>query len=174
VKPVRQRERGEDVAQRLNQFVAKCHQNGLAVTPQRLAVMRAVLNVPWHPRADQVYATVRRTCPYISLATVHRTLETLCRIGELRKVTPLHLSARYDANLHPHHHLVCVDCRRVEDIVIPELDKVLSPLAMSGGFKALDFSTEIRGLCKACDERRQRRASSRPRPANEADSPIGS
>ena len=27
--------------------------------------------------------------PHISLATVHRTLETLCRIGEARKVTVL-------------------------------------------------------------------------------------
>ncbi|MGH7985352.1 MAG: Fur family transcriptional regulator [Candidatus Binataceae bacterium] len=162
MKAISQRARGEDLEFRLSQFVVKCHSNGLAVTPQRLAVMRAVLSVPWHPRADQVYSNVRRMCPYISLATVHRTLETLCRIGELRKVTPLHLSARYDANLHPHHHLVCVDCRRVEDIVIPELEKVLLPLAMSDGFKALGFSTEIRGLCKRCDERRQRRSATSP------------
>ncbi|MGH8012062.1 MAG: Fur family transcriptional regulator [Candidatus Binataceae bacterium] len=154
---ISQRHHGEDLASRLNQFVVKCRNNGLAITPQRLAVMRAVLSAPGHPRADQIYSTVRRTCPYISLATVHRTLETLCGIGELRKVTPLHLSARYDANLHPHHHLVCVDCRHVEDIVIPELEKILLPLTVTDGFKALGFSTEIRGLCKRCDERRQRR-----------------
>jgi len=42
---------------------------------------------------------------------VHRTLETLCRISEARKVTVLHGSARYDANLTPHQHVVYVVCR---------------------------------------------------------------
>ena len=109
-----------------------------------------------------MYETVRREHPHISLATVHRTLETLCEIGEARKVTMLHDSARYDGNLAPHHHVVCVKCRRVRDIEIPELEQVLRGRAAIGDFKVLGSSLEIQALCAQCGEkmRPRRRAKS--------------
>ncbi len=99
----------------------RCRRGGLAVTPQRLAIIKALLDSGDHPRADAIYAAVRTLHPHISLATVHRTLETLCDIGEARKVTMLHDSARYDGNITPHHHVVCVKCRRIRDIEIRTL-----------------------------------------------------
>ena len=145
-------------AGRLGEFVERCHKGGLAVTPQRLAIIKALLTSPEHPRADTVYEVVRREHPYISLATVHRTLETLCEIGEARKVTTLHDSARYDGNLTPHHHVVCVKCRRVRDIEIPELEQVLRGRAAIGDFKLLGSSLEIQAVCAQCrEDRRPRR-----------------
>ena len=105
-----------------------------------------------------MYEIVRREHPHISLATVHRTLETLCEIGEARKVTTLHDSARYDGNLAPHHHVVCVKCRRVRDIEIPELEQVLQGRAAIGDFKVLGSSLEIQALCSQCSEKRRRSA----------------
>src|SRR5262249_61379534 len=105
---------------RLAEFVANCRRKKMAVTPQRLAVMRALLESGDHPRADRIYALVRREHPRISLATVHRTLERLCEVGEARKVTPLHETARYDGNTGPHHHVVCVRCKRGEGVRGPE------------------------------------------------------
>src|SRR6516162_159040 len=92
--------------ERLEEFATRCHASGLAVTPQRLSIIEALLNSTGHPRAEEVFAQVREEHPHISLATVHRTLETLCRIGEARKVTVLHDTARYDANMTPHQHVV--------------------------------------------------------------------
>src|SRR5690242_17252458 len=112
-------------ARRLAEFIQRCRQGGLAVTPQRIAIIKALLSSAEHPRADTVFATVRREHPTISLATVHRTLETLCEIGEARKVTTLHDSARYDGNVTPHHHVVCDECRKVRDIEIPGLQRML-------------------------------------------------
>src|SRR6516225_8509091 len=94
------------VRARLDQFAERCHARGLAVTPQRLSIIEALLDSTDHPRAEEIFVEVRGQHPHISLATVHRTLETLCRIGEARKVTMLHDSARYDANLTPHQHVV--------------------------------------------------------------------
>ena len=137
-------------AGRLAQFAERCRKGGLAVTPQRLAIVRALLASAEHPRADTVYEIVRREHSHISLATVHRTLETLCEIGEARKVTTLHDSARYDGNLAPHHHVVCVKCRRVRDIEIPELEQVLRGRATIGDFKVLGSSLEIQARCAEC------------------------
>jgi Fe2+ or Zn2+ uptake regulation protein len=103
-----------------------------------------------HPRADAIYAAVRVQHPHISLATVHRTLETLCDIGEARKVTMLHDSARYDGNITPHHHVVCVKCRRIRDIEIPRLDLLLAGQSALGEFTVLGSSLEIHALCEEC------------------------
>ena len=69
------------------EFTERCRAGGLAVTPQRLAIIEALFAANDHPRAERIFDDVRRRHPHISLATVHRTLETLCAIGEARKVT---------------------------------------------------------------------------------------
>lgn len=141
---------------RLAEFAERCREGGLAVTPQRLAIIEALLTSTDHPRAEEIFEQVRRLHPHISLATVHRTLETMCRIGEARKVTHLHDSARYDGNLEPHHHVVCVVCRRVRDVEIAEVGQMLkADVAGLEGFKPLGWSLEIQAVCEDC----QRKAS---------------
>ena len=75
-----------------------------------------------HPHAEAIYLRVRKQHPHISLATIHRTLETLCEIGEARKVTLLHDSARYDGNVMPHHHVVCI---KTPTQILTEVDGVV-------------------------------------------------
>ena len=142
--------REEYVADRVEGFAARCREHGLSVTPQRRAIMRALLASEAHPRAEEIYETVRAEHPTISLATVHRTLETLCQIGEARKVTPLHQSARYDGNVRPHHHLVCVECRRIVDVEAPEFDDILAGQEQLGEFEILGCAVEIHVRCGAC------------------------
>ena len=153
---VNERRRGPYAAKRLSEFAARCRRGGLAVTPQRLAIIKALLGSGEHPRADAIFAAVRMQHPHISLATVHRTLETLCDIGEARKVTTLHDSARYDGNITPHHHVVCVKCRRIRDIEIPSLDRLLAGRSELGEFTVLGSSLEIHALCEDCGAKRAR------------------
>jgi Fur family peroxide stress response transcriptional regulator len=138
-------------ARRLAEFTERCRERGLAITPQRLAIIRALLSSPAHPTADTVYETVRREHPHMSRATVHRTLEVLCDAGEARKVTLLHDSARYDGNVAPHHHVVCVHCHRIADVSIPDADeRLLSACESIGDFQVLGASVEIQAVCADC------------------------
>jgi Fur family peroxide stress response transcriptional regulator len=145
---------------RLGEFVARCRKRGIAVTPQRLAVIKALLASENHPRANEICAVVRRQHPHVSLATVHRILEQFCEVGEARKVTLLHDVARYDGNVEPHHHVLCVRCKRVHDIEIPEIDELLEGRSSLGDFALLRCSLEIDALCRRCQmvERRSRPA----------------
>jgi len=135
---------------RLDRFVQKWRDRGMAVTPQRIAIFRALVESEAHPRAEQIYAKVRREQPSISLATVHRTLELLCEAGEAGKVTPLHDSARYDGNLDPHHHVICVRCRRIADVQAPEFERLVDARRTLADFRVLGYSVEIRAICKRC------------------------
>jgi len=66
--------------------------------------------------------------PTLSLATVYKNLEALKAIGAVADVNPLHQEGRYEAALpgtgagRPHHHLVCVSCKKVRDLHDSELD----------------------------------------------------
>jgi Fur family transcriptional regulator, peroxide stress response regulator len=135
---------------RLGEFVARCRNRGNALTPQRLAVIQALLASENHPSADEICAAVRRRHPHVSLATVHRILEQFCEVGEARKVTLLHDLARYDGNVGPHHHILCVRCRRVHDIEVPGVDKLLEGRTSLGQFALLRCSLEIEALCGRC------------------------
>ena len=137
-------------AQRLGEFVARCRERGIAVTPQRLAVIRALLASENHPSPSEICAAVRRRHPHVSLATVHRILEQFCEVGEARKVTVLHDFARYDGNVEPHHHVLCVRCRRVHDIEVPGVDKLLEGRTNLGHFALLRCSVEIDAICRRC------------------------
>jgi Fur family transcriptional regulator, peroxide stress response regulator len=151
---------------RLGEFVARCRQRGIAVTPQRLAVVRALLASENHPSTDEICAAVRRKHPHVSLATVHRILEQFCEVGEARKVTLLHDVARYDGNVEPHHHVLCVRCRRVQDVEIPEVDKLLEGTTSLGQFALLRCSLEIDALCKRCQLAEKRTRAQRPHRTN--------
>jgi Fur family peroxide stress response transcriptional regulator len=138
----------------IERFVARCRAAGLAVTPQRVAGFRHLAAVGReHPSAEELYATVRRELPTLSLATVYKTLDTLARIGAVRQVSRTGARSRWDAGLESHHHLVCIECGRVTDVSDARLDAVRSraaALASRHGFDAAGHVVEIFGRCAAC------------------------
>ncbi len=154
--------RGAYARERMEHFADRCRQGGLAVTPQRLAIVEALLATTDHPRAETIFESVRKLHPHISLATVHRTLETLCQIGEARKVTTLHDSARYDGNLAPHHHVVCVRCRRIRDVEISGLERVIDGNAGAQGISAARLVTGDPGAVRQLPQTGFRREPASP------------
>jgi Fur family peroxide stress response transcriptional regulator len=159
---IEKRQQADYANRRLAEFTSRCRERGLPITPQRLAIIRALLSSAEHPTADAVYAAVRREHPHISRATVHRTLEVLCEVGEARKVTLLHDSARYDGNVAPHHHVVCVRCRRIRDVRIPGADeRLLGACGSIGEFRVLGASVEIQAVCSDCSGHAKRKPRSR-------------
>jgi len=138
---------------RTDAFVARCRAAGLAVTPQRLAIFRELAATDRHPSAEELCAAVRREMPTLSLATVYKALDTLAAIGAVRPVSRLGARGRWDANLGPHHHLICTGCSAVRDVTEPTLDAASEPArraAARHGFAADGHAVEIFGRCARC------------------------
>jgi Fur family ferric uptake transcriptional regulator len=90
--------------------------NGVQVTAQRLAVLRAVAARP-HATADEIEAKVRAEIGAISRQAVYDALTTLADKGLLRRIQPARSPARYEDRVDDnHHHLVCRGCGRVVDV----------------------------------------------------------
>ena len=82
-------------------------EHGMHVTAQRLAVLRAVSDLP-HSTADDIYTAVRAEIGAISRQTVYDALAALTDRGLFRRIQPAGSSARYETRVGDnHHHLVC-------------------------------------------------------------------
>lgn len=126
-------------------------ESGQRYTEQRAAVFRFLAHTTVHPTADEVFLSVRRKLPGISLATVYKSLETLVGCGLAVKLTYSDGSARYDGRTDPHHHARCLTCGSVTDI-----DGALQPTdvaaltAHANGFIVTGYRLELSGYCPAC------------------------
>lgn len=137
-------------------FIAHCRARGLLVTEQRRAIF-AMLAASWeHPSAEQIHRAVRGRLPRLSLATVYKNLEALRAIGAVSDVNSLHERGRYEAALpgtgagRPHHHLVCLRCRRVLDLHDRRLDAFRPSPRDALGFEVRAVRVQVEGLCPHC------------------------
>jgi len=96
--------------------VALLRQHGIQVTPQRLAVLRAVAGRP-HITADGVAEVVRAEIGAISHQSVYDALGVLIAEGLIRRIQPAGSPARFEARVGDnHHHVICRICGRAADV----------------------------------------------------------
>src|SRR5205085_9393522 len=146
-----QRRKSADVGAQVAAFAEHCRRSGLSVTRQRLAIFEALAASREHPSAEDLCRAVRKRMPQLSLATVYKNLEALREIGAVSDVNALHEHGRYEASLpgtgvgKPHHHLVCVVCRKVVDLHDAALDGLR--VGDAHGFEVLALKVQVDGIC---------------------------
>jgi len=133
--------------QQFRDLAWKC---GLAATHQRQVVYEAVIAAHGHHSPEEIYLTVRKRIPSISLATVYNNLRLFVERGLLREVSPHSSTLRVDGNLKPHHHLVCSRCKSVQDIDGDFFDLKRISRQIPSGFDLSQPLVEVFGLCRDC------------------------
>lgn len=122
----------------------------LKLTPQRLAILDFLDGNRMHPSAEDVYQTVKKQFPTMSLATVYNTLEALRDKGNVRELKIDPHKKRYDTDMSPHHHIICTKCNRIHD-VCRDFEINLSD-DISGGFHVDGKNIEFFGVCGKCQK----------------------
>ena len=122
---------------------------GLRPTSQRYTVLEFLARRPVHASAEEIFQAVNREDPRVSRATVYNCLRSLGRAGLVREVISEGKAARYDANLHRHHHFVCDRCGGVEDVAWFELPATAAG-AVLGGRRVRHYDIVFRGICENC------------------------
>lgn len=123
-------------------------EKGLKVTPQRIAIYTAVLDLKNHPTAENVAERIKVDYPSISVGTVYKVLNVLVDNGLLKKVKSDKGIMRYDAILEHHHHLYCSDTDKIEDYEDEQLDAIIKAYFERKeiqNFKIEDFKLHITG-----------------------------
>jgi len=133
----------EEISRRLNI-------KGYRLTKQRLAVLKALQSTKSHPHANWIYEKVRKEIPHISLGTIYRTLGILKEAGLLRELDYGSSLSRYDANTENHAHIVCTNCRRIDDLELPLGNELERQAKGATDFAVSDHRLEFYGLCPHC------------------------
>ena len=129
--------------------------HGLRVTPQRLHIYGALVASGEHLTPDGVMEAVRPQHPSISLNTVYEVLETLTTLGVIQRADVGAGSRRYDANMEPHHHMVCRNCGRQVDVPCRAvtgdcIDRGAIDDEETRGFEVESAQIIFFGRCDAC------------------------
>jgi Fur family peroxide stress response transcriptional regulator len=123
---------------------------GLKSTPQRTAIYQALVHTTAHPTAEDLFEQVSPAYPMLSMNTVYYTLSVLRTAGLVQEVNIGHDRARFDANFSPHHHVICLGCQTILDVMDPRLNRLHSPSGLPKDFEITSYQVAFRGYCGPC------------------------
>jgi Fur family transcriptional regulator, ferric uptake regulator len=120
------------------------------MTVQRTIILEELGKLKTHPTADELYRTVKKRLPKISLGTVYRNLEILSGSGLIQKIEIPGTVKRFDGNADIHHHMRCISCGAVRDIhtrlavSLPEIPGDID------GYHIVGCRLDLIGICPEC------------------------
>jgi Fur family ferric uptake transcriptional regulator len=113
-----------DLKERL---IAGLRADGFRMTPQREMIIDVFYHLPEgeHLSADELFQALVDRGSDISLATSYRTLKLLVSAGVLRELDfsedHKHYELIRNPDEPPHHHIICTDCGKTDDLDSPEV-----------------------------------------------------
>ena len=143
----------DELELRVERFKEALKEAGVKLTHQRMEIFREVAASTSHPSADSLLEALKPRLPMLSLDTVYRTLWLLNDLGLVSTLGPRRESVRFDANLAPHHHFVCVRCGLARDFESYELNTLRIPDSVSEFGTVQATHVEVRGVCSTCMQR---------------------
>ncbi len=117
---------------------------------QREKIYQILKSTRSHPTADWIYEKLKPKFPRLSLGTVYRNLNILVEQGKVRRITFGSTFDRFDANIKPHYHFICVGCGAIIDLDMPVKEELEDEVEKLTGFQVRYHTVEFYGLCDKC------------------------
>lgn len=126
--------------------------SGLKVTTPRLKILSILeQDKTGHLKAEDIFSKLKDDNQDVSLATVYRVLISFEEVGLIKKHNFSDGSAVFEINQGEHHdHLVCNECGSIEEFLDEVIEQRQEKIAASKGFKIMDHTMIIYGICKSC------------------------
>ena len=121
------------------------------MTRQRKLILETLRHAMDHLSADEVYEMVREAMPRISLGTVYRNLEILHEQGKIRKLEFGGTQSRWDGEPHPHYHIRCLCCDRVDNVRYEPSRDIEASVTTPRNYRVVGHHLEFIGMCQECD-----------------------
>jgi len=137
----------------LKNYTQILREHGLRATPQRELILEMLAGSREHPSADYLFARVKERFPALSLNTIYKTLDLFEQRGLIKRFNVGENIYRYDADIHPHAHVICLNCKRVDDINAKLSDlteRVKNEVAGHSGYRIISADLYFYGLCEDC------------------------
>jgi Fur family ferric uptake transcriptional regulator len=124
----------------------------LRATPERFAILDAVLQSQGHFDAEGLYYRMITKGIKVSKATVYNTLDLLQSCGLVSKYRFAENTSRYEKAFgRPHHHhLICLECGDIIEFVNERLEKIQDEVCNDKNFTPQSSSLQVFGTCSKC------------------------
>ena len=123
---------------------------GLRVTPARVAVLN-VLSDSKHPLdIASIWDALSRKRIDADQATVYRIIENFIQKDLILRLQFQEKKFFYEAKREEHHHIVCTNCGKIEDVSKCNIKRLVSEIERNSGFRVESHSLEFFGVCEVC------------------------
>lgn len=122
-------------------------------TVQKQLVLDAVRSLKNHPTAEEVYMLISKDHPSVSKGTVYRNLNILSCEKQILKIEIPNGPDHFDHTLNKHFHMNCINCKKVEDVSMDEMD--MSNLIHDNGHLIMDYDIIFKGICCNCLDKKE-------------------
>lgn len=132
-----------------------CRQRNVRLTPQRLAVLRLMLQQSSAISAYDLLDLLRLVEPQAKPPTVYRALYFLIDQGFIHRIESTNsyiLCYHFGWILHSSALFICNRCNQVTEQAMGDVEKILKKLAKDAGFVIRHSVVEAHGLCASCAE----------------------
>lgn len=145
---------------KLKDLRGRLSERNYKMTPQRKEILQIFIDSKEgeHLSAEEVHELLQDKDFDFGLATVYRNVELLNRLGIITKIEFGDGCARYELNasdpqIHQHHHLICVKCKKIIEFEDDLLDDLEDFISKKSGFKILNHEVKFFGYCSNCKNR---------------------
>lgn len=130
-------------------FLENLKGTGIKITVPRKEILKSLSGNPLS--AQELRDVLKEKGFNIDLVTVYRTLELFNNLEIVRQTQFEDKITRFEllSDEEHHHHLVCIKCGMIEDVIINE-NKFVSEIERQSSFKVERHALEFFGFCKKC------------------------
>lgn len=126
---------------------------GIKRSRQRDAILKELKSRRDHPTAEDLYLSLKKDIPNLSLGTVYRNLSLLEKEGEILKISD-DGADRYDGTVASHFHFSCLRCGKISDVFLPQNTLPLTDDAINSIHGTVEkYSLTIFGICSECENK---------------------
>lgn len=128
----------------------------MKATPKRLAILKAMAGQRRYLSPEEIWDAVGKRFKHLGLPTIYRNLEELASGGLISCIVRPDRRLYYFlcGNEKHHHHFICVNCRKVEDLDICIAEEIGRQVKRRIGGIVRSHILQVDGLCSDCGKKK--------------------
>ncbi len=131
-------------------YITLLKDKNLKVTPQRLSIVEE-LYLNGHMNIDQIYKSLLKKFPSVSLATIYKNINSMLEICFLNEVKIPNKKNVYELTKAKHSHIVCTQCDHIMDINL-DLSELCTEAKSISKYDIKESSIIFNGICPDCSK----------------------
>lgn len=138
-----------EIAKEMEIFNDFLKRKDLRITSQRMLVAEKIFSMHHHFTADSLLDSLKNFRDEISKATIYRILSIMVE-AKLLAEHDFGKDFKYYEHIvgHEHHdHIICTDCGRIVEFIVPEIEEMQQRVATENGFSIQGHRLNIFGCC---------------------------